>query len=189
MELPKGYSEESIAHRAHDAIALIQAKLTGMGIESSVSINWYWYTLMISTPETYRAIEVREQAEPGLTPSKLLYIFETIRVNRDGEILYRGPTIEEDLPNLEEELIVEVERQHDWVKSSIQRREALKEEEDTRRQTLEKLNEDFPRYRKGISCYNKIGKGTRFAVTIQDLTEEQLRIVLQMFPGESSEEV
>jgi hypothetical protein len=185
MDIPKGYLENAVAHRAHDALALMQAKLAGMGIESTISINWYWYTLMVQTPEMYRALEVREQREPGDKPSKLLFIFETIRVSRDGEVPYRGTTIEEDLPNLADELMVEFKRQHDWVGRAIQRREAIEKDENDRRLTLEKLHEDFPRYRGGINCYNKIGKGQRFAVTIQDLTEEQLRTVLLMFPGES----
>jgi hypothetical protein len=186
MDTPKGYSDEGTAHRAHDALALMQAKLTGLGIESSVTINWYWYTLLIHTPEVYRVLEVREQNEPGGQPSKLLFQFETIRVEpREGEILYRGTIIEEDLPNLEDELMAEVNRQHDWVQSAIQRRAALKEEESAQCLALEKLHEDFPKYNGGINCYNKIGSGTRFAVTLQDLTEEQLRTVLRMFPGES----
>ena len=75
MDTPKGYSDDTVAHRAHDALALMQAKLTGMGIESEVSINWYWYVLVVHTPELYRALEVREQREPGQAPSKLILHF------------------------------------------------------------------------------------------------------------------
>lgn len=188
MDTPKGYSTREVAVRAKDALFLIQAKLAGLGTESELAINWYWYILVVKDPELYRALEIREQNEPGDKPSKLLFIFETIRISRDGEILYRGTTIEEDLPNLEDELMVEVKRQQDWVKRAIQRRETLKEEETARFQALEKLHEDFPRYKGGINCYNKIGKGTRFAVTLQDLTEEQLRIALQMFPGKGPDD-
>lgn len=186
---PKGYLGEEIVHRAKNALALMQAKLTGMGIESELALNWYWYTLIVKTPEVYRALEVREQKEPLEQPSKLLFIFETIRVTQDGEILYRGPTIEEGLPNLEEELMVEVKRQHNWVGTALQRRAALKEERAARHEALDKLHEDFPKYRNKINCYNKVRSGTRFGVTLQDLTEEQLRTVLQMFPGETNEEV
>lgn len=188
MDTPKGYSTREVAVRAKDALSLIQAQLTGMGIESEIAINWYWYILVVKTPELYRSLEVREQNEPGGKPSKLLFIFETIRVSRDGDIFYRGTTLEEDLPNLEEELVVEVKRQQDWVKRAIQRRETLQEEETARFQALEKLHKDFPRYKGGINFYNKIGKGARFAVTLQDLTEEQLRIALQMFPGKGPDD-
>jgi hypothetical protein len=57
------------------------------------------------------------------------------------------------------------------------------EKEKARRQFLEKIREEFPKYRNDISSYDKIG-GVRFSVSIRDLTEEQLRAVLQMFPGE-----
>lgn len=180
MEVPKGYLNEESAHRAKESLSLMQLKLTEMSIESSVSVNWFWYTLMIHTPKIYKALEVREQKEPGDQLSKLLFTFETIRVTHDGEILYRGPTIEEDLDNLVEELMVEIKRQQGWMMSALQRVKLLKEEEAVRSQALDKLHEDFPKYRKWINCYNKVGSETRFVVTLQDLTEEQLRTVIQM---------
>lgn len=174
---PTGYTSPETAARARTALSLIQAKLMGAGIESNVGVNWYFHSLIVIDPETYRALEVRESQE---SRDRLIFCFETIRVTRDGEILYRGPTIEEDIENLDDELMAEIQRQHDWVTRAIPRRVALREEEANRHQTLQRLNDEFPQYRGGINCYVKIGSGVRFSVTLQDLTEYQLRTFLQM---------
>lgn len=187
---PTGYSSPENAARAKNALSLMQAKLTGLGIESHVAISWYWYSLgIIQSKEhdgdNYKALEVRDSQDSQ--GKKLLFCFDTIRVTYDGEILYRGPTIEEGLENLDEELMTEVKRQHQWAGTAVQRRADIKQEEEDRRAILRKLHDEFPLYRNGINCYNKIGSGARFAVTIQDLTEDQIRTLLQTY-GQKSQE-
>lgn len=169
------YSSPELEARASNIVSLLQAKLEGVGIKSELSNNWYWFTLVVQEdPEVYRAATVNQSIDKGV----LIVAFETIRMEPDGEILYRGLTMEEGLPNFEQEVFEEALRQNSWVKRMHERRAQTEMQRQAVMAALGRLRADLPEYANSIHVTSQ-DKGL-FGLTIRDLTEDRLRAIVEL---------
>ena len=169
------YSSPEVEKRAQDILSSLQSKLEVVGIKSEKSNNWYWFTFLITEdPELYRVATVTEGTDKGV----LIVSFETIRMEPDGEILYRGTTLEEGLENFAEEVYEETLRQNSWVKRMHERRALHEQQRQEVMAALGRLREDLPAYADLIfpmsqtDCY--------FNITIRGLTEARVRAIVKL---------
>ena len=175
------YSSDEINARVRDKLNLLQAKFTGIGVESHVATGIHWHVLIVDSPQFYRVVTVCETDQPEDKPGKLTYCFETLRVEPDGEILYRGPMIDEDIENLDDELWVTAQEQYKWSKVWAER---VKEQEERKRvlvDTLKRVREQFPEHTSNIQAYSDPTKGITFDITLKGLSEYALEQVLLAF--------
>jgi hypothetical protein len=172
------YSSPEVAIRALDTLSSLEAKVKGLGIEVSTGSNWYHRILMVQSPETYRSVSAIEDLRS--TPWRLTYVFETIRLDNDGEILYRGCTLDEGLENLEEELLKEFQRQHGWAKSAFQRKQEKAARVEAKVAAWNKIRGDFPNHHRSAHSSMLPSGEIQYGITIGNLTENQLRYLLRM---------
>ena len=175
------YSSPELEARANNIVALLQAKLVGAGIKSELANNWYWFTLIVTEdPEVYRAATVSEGTDKGT----LVVTFETIRMEPDGEILYRGPTMEEGLENFEQELYDEAIKQNNWVKRMHERRAANHQLELDSMRVWADLRREFPGYEKDIQRTSI--DPLLFSLNLKGLTQDRLREILRLLGGSNA---
>jgi hypothetical protein len=172
------YSSPEVTVRALDTLSSLGAKALGLGIEVSTGSNWYHRILVVHTPESYRSVSAIEDLH--CNPGKLTYVFETIRLENDGEILYRGCTLDESLEDLEGELLKEFQRQHDWVKTAFQRKQERAARVEAKVAAWSKIMGDFPNHHRSAHSSMLPSGEIRYGITIGDLTENQLRYLLRM---------
>lgn len=173
------YSSPEVEARAQNIMSLLQAKLAGAGIKSEKANNWYWFTLIVTEdPEVYRAATFSEGTDKGT----LVVTFETIRMEPDGEILYRGLTLEEGLENFDQEVYEEAIKQNKWVKRMHERRAQAEMQRQAVRGALGRLKTDFPEYANAIHL-TSYEDGT-FGITLEGMTEDRVRGVI----GEAKKE-
>jgi hypothetical protein len=169
------YSSPEAETRAQDIILSLQAKLEGAGIKSEKNQNWYWFSLTVTEdPEIYRAMTITEGVDKGV----LVVSFDTIRMEPDDEILYRGVVMQEDLEDFGQELFEEALRQNSWFKRMQERRA---ENEQKRREvmaSLGRLREDLPEYADLITPMSQTE--CLFSVRLQGLTEARVRAIVEL---------
>jgi len=169
------YSSPEVENRALDILSALQAKLEGVGINAERANNRYWFTFLITEdPEVYRALTVTEGVDKGV----LVMSFETIRMEPDGEILYRGTTIEEGLENFAEEVYEETLKQNSWFKRMLERRALHEQQRQEVMAALGRLRDDLPAYADLIFPMSKTD--CYFNITIRGLTEARVRAIVKL---------
>jgi hypothetical protein len=171
------YSEPEIDARVKDRLNLLQAKLTGIGVESHVATGLHWHVLIVDLPQFYRVVTV---CETGDAPGKLTYCFETLRLEPDGEIFYRGPLIDEDIENLDDELWTTAQEQYKWSRVWAERVAELKTKQKNLKDTLNRIREQYPEHARDIQA-NHSPKGVEFSITIKELSEYALEQIILAF--------
>jgi hypothetical protein len=173
---PSNYSGPEAVQSVKDALNHVKDALASKGISSELMGDWYHWILQVDldSSDRYKAIEARE------VEGKISYNFESIRLRYDGEILYRGCTIDSDHPELYSELVSEAQRQHDWVKSRQVRQEEIEKNVQLSEATLNRLREEFPLYTRSLCIHSH--QNCTFSLTLNGLTEELLRKIIKETP-------
>jgi hypothetical protein len=96
----------------------------------------------------------------------------------DGEILYRGITLEEGLENFEQVLYDEAIKQNHWVKRMHERRDAQHQLELTSMQVWAELRREFPGYERDIQRTSI--DPLLFSLNLKGLTQDRLREILRL---------
>jgi hypothetical protein len=175
------YSSPELEARAHNIVSLLQAKLAGAGIKSELSTTQYWFTLIVTEdPEVYRAATVSE----SVIDKNIQVTFESVRMEPDGQALYRGSTMEEWLENFEQEVYEEALKQNKWVKRMHERRAQAEMQRQAVMGALGRLKADLPDYANSIQVTSQ-EKGL-FGLTLTGLTEFRLREIVEAIRKEDS---
>lgn len=173
---PNQYSSPEVVNRVKSVLTHVKNELAGL-LSSELVGDWYHWVLRVDLEDQlgtdpYRAIVARE------VNGKITYTFESLRVGNDGEILYRGCTIDDDHPQLHLEMVAEAKRQHDWAKRRQQRQEEMAEKIRVSDATLRQLRGEFPKYSRGILMHSQ--NDCTFSLTLTGLTPERLRELIRI---------
>jgi len=169
------YSSPEAEIRAQNIILSLQAKLEGAGIKSEKNQNWYWFNLAVTEdPEVYRAMTITEGVDKGV----LVVSFDTIRMEPDGEILYRGVAIQEDLEDFAEEIYGETLKQNSWVKRMHERRALDEAQRQAVQAATGRLRKDFPEYADLIHPTSPTE--CHFGLSLQGLSEARVRAIITL---------
>ena len=170
---PNNYSSQELVELAKSTLTHVKDELAGQ-FKSELVGDWYHWLLRVDLDDSdpYKAIVAHE------VEGKLSYTFESLRLGNDGEILYRGCTIDADHPQLYSELVAEAKRQHDWAKRRQERSREMQQRAQVSDDTLRKLREEFPTHAREILVHSQ--QGCTFNLTLTGLTEERLREVIRV---------
>jgi hypothetical protein len=169
------YSSPEAETRAQNIILSLQAKLEGVGIKSEKTQNWYWFSLNVTEdPEVYRAMTVTEGVDKGV----LVVSFDTIRMEPDGEILYRGLALQENLEDFDQEVYDEAIKQNSWVKRMHERRALDEAQRQAVQAALGRLRKDFPEY--ADSIHPTSTTECNFGLRLQGLSEARVRAIITL---------
>jgi len=182
------YSDPVKDSEAQSIVTQIQARLAEVGLKSEITTNWYHYQLTVKEPQDYVAFQVLEgglESLEGGLDRKLIVVFSTIRLSNDGETLYHGVNLREDLENFHEKIFDEAKRQNDWVKQKIQREVESAEAIQSCNRILQQLKNDFPTYAKSILIGLSSPEGPKFSLGLHGLTEDRIRQILNLIGSPS----
>jgi hypothetical protein len=170
---PKNYSSQEVIDRLKSVLTHVKDELAGL-FKSELVGDWYHWFLRVDLDDSdpYKAIVAHE------VEGKLSYTFESLRLGNDGEILYRGCTIDDDHPQLYLELVSEAQFQHDWAKRRQERQAEIQQKAQLSLDALKRLREEHPKHARGISVHSQ--KDCTFSLTLTGLSEERLRDVIKI---------
>jgi hypothetical protein len=170
---PSNYSSQEVVERVKVTLIHIKDELAGQ-FKSELVGDWYHWLLRVELNDSdpYKAIVAHE------VEGKLSYTFENLRLGPDGEICYRGCTIDADHPELYSELVSEALRQHDWAKRRQERQTEMQQRAQLSDDLLWKLREEFPTHARGILVHSQ--QDCTFNLTLTGLTSDRLREVIKI---------
>lgn len=171
---PNSYSSQEVVERVKSVLIHVRDELAGQ-FKSELVGDWHHWLLRVDlgSSDTYRAIVAYEDS------GKVIYIFEPIRLWNDGEVLYRGCSIDDDHPQLYLELVAEAKRQHDWAKRRQEIQMKTQKELQLSGDTLRQLREEYPKHAQGILVHSQ--QDCTFSLTLSGLTPDRLRELIRVF--------
>lgn len=170
---PNMYSSQEVVERVKSTLIHVKDELAGL-FKSELVGDWYHWLLRVDldASDPYTAIVAHE------VEGKISYTFESLRLGHDGEILYRGCTIDADHPELYSELVAEAKRQHDWAKRRQERQAEMQQKAQLSDATLRQLREEFPTHARGILVHSQ--QECTFNLIITGLTPDRLRELIRV---------
>ncbi len=166
------YSSEETRVRAEKIILKLLARVAAQGVTGEYHGDWYYYQLTILGENPYLSLTVKENR---FRNDFLTVDLSCVRVNQDGEVLYKATMIDEDHPDFEATLIEEFFKQREMIAVALQKREKLRLGKKLALDTLDALRERYPELRIELASDNN----PLFNVVLRGLTEAQVDEFMQ----------